>query len=84
MGLLNFLLLGPNFLFKRVMLLSLLFRLTLSFSACDSIGSKDLFSDHAEQLREARSSQARGDFKTAAALITEPKTAQNNYTLNLL
>lgn len=49
-----------------------------------SVGFKDLFSIYAEQLKEARSAQAIGDFKTAAALFTEPKKAQNNYTLNLL
>lgn len=80
MGLLSFSFLSSNFLFKHIMLLSLL----LSFSACTSIGFKDLFSDYAEQLKDARSAQIRGDFKTAAALITEPKAAQNNYTLNLL
>jgi hypothetical protein len=39
-----------------------------------SVGFKDLFSIYAEQLKEARSAQAIGDFKKA----------QNNYTLNLL
>ncbi len=84
MCLLNFLLLCPNFLFKRVMLLTLSLSLTLSFSAWKSVGFKDLFPVYAEQLKEARSAQAIGDFKTAAALFTEPKKAQNNYTLNLL
>lgn len=75
-----FTLLRPNFLLKNVIVLSL----ALSFSACTSIGFKDLFSDYAEQLKEARSAQFTGNFKTAAALITEPKANQNNYTLNLL
>ena len=61
MGLLNFLLLGPNFLFKRVMLLSLLLNLTLSFSAWKSVGFKDLFSVYAEQLKEAKSAQVIGN-----------------------
>jgi hypothetical protein len=75
-----FILLRHNFLIKHVILLSLV----LSFSACTSIGFKDLFSDYAEQLKDARSAHLKGDFKTAAALITEPKANQNNYTLNLL
>ncbi|PKG98988.1 hypothetical protein CXF95_12710 [Paraglaciecola sp. MB-3u-78] len=56
----------------------------MSFSACSSLGFKDLFSDYAEQLKNVRSAQLKGDFKTAAALIVEPKANQNNYTLNLL
>jgi hypothetical protein len=43
-----------------------------------------LFSDYAEQLRDARTAQLKGDFRAAAALITEPKVAQKNYTLHLL
>jgi hypothetical protein len=75
-----FTLLHPNFLLKYVIVLSLI----LSFSACTSLGFKELFTDYAEQLKNARSAQLRGDFKTAAALIVEPKAHQNNYTLNLL
>jgi hypothetical protein len=80
MGLSHFRLLHPNSLLKHVIVLSLI----LSFSACTSLGFKDLFSDYAEQLENARSAQLKGDFKTAAALIVEPKANQNNYTLNLL
>jgi len=75
-----FTLLHPTFLLKYVIVLSLI----LSFSACTSLGFKNLFTDYAEQLKNARSAQLRGDFKTAAALIVEPKANQNNYTLNLL
>jgi hypothetical protein len=80
MGLIGFSFLSSHFLFQRLMLLSLI----LSLSACTSIGLRDLFSDYAEQLRDARSAQLEGDFKAAAALITEPKVAQKNYTLHLL
>jgi hypothetical protein len=80
MGLSFFTLLHPNSLLKHVIVLSLI----LSFSACSSLGFKDLFSDYAEQLKNVRSAQLKGDFKTAAALIVEPKANQNNYTLNLL
>lgn len=66
--------------FKRL----LIFSLILSFSACTSIGFTDLFSDYAEQLKNARNAQLRGDFKAAATMIVEPKANQNNYTLNLL
>lgn len=58
--------------------------LVLSVSSCTSMGFKDLFTDYAEQLKNARNAQLQGDFKTAAALIAEPKTNQNNYSLNLL
>ena len=61
MGLIGFSFLSSHFLFQRLMLLSLM----LSLSACTSIGLKDLFSDYAEQLRDARSAQLKGDFKTA-------------------
>jgi hypothetical protein len=84
MGLLSFSLLSSHFSFKRVMRRSLLLSFVLSFSACTNIGFKDLFSDYAEQLKDVRAAQLRGDFNTAATLITEPKMAQNNYTLNLL
>ncbi|GAC21500.1 COG3014 family protein [Paraglaciecola arctica] len=80
MHLFVFTLLSPNRLLKRLILLSLI----LSFSACTSMGFKDLFSDYAEQLRNARNAQLKGDFKAAATMIVEPKTNQNNYTLNLL
>lgn len=80
MGLSVFTLLRPNFLLKHVIVLSL----ALSLSGCTSMGFKDLFSDYASQLENARSAQLKGDFKTAAALIVEPKANQNNYTLNLL
>jgi hypothetical protein len=48
------------------------------------MGFTDLFSDYAEQLKNARNAQLKGDFKAAATMIVEPKTNQNNYTLNLL
>tara|TARA_R110002153_G_scaffold106689_1_gene246120 strand:- start:4024 stop:5457 length:1434 start_codon:yes stop_codon:yes gene_type:complete len=80
MHLFVFTLLSPNRLLKRLILLSLI----LSFSACTSMGFQDLFSDYAEQLRNARNAQLKGDFKAAATMIVEPKTNQNNYTLNLL
>jgi len=48
------------------------------------MGFQDLFSDYAEQLKDARNAQLKGDFKAAATMIVEPKTNQNNYTLNLL
>jgi hypothetical protein len=80
MHLFAFTLLSPNRLLKRFIVLSLI----LSFSACTSMGFKDLFSDYAEQLRNARNAQLKGDFKAAAEMIVEPKSNQNNYTLNLL
>tara|TARA_R110002096_G_scaffold171163_2_gene343885 strand:- start:611 stop:895 length:285 start_codon:yes stop_codon:yes gene_type:complete len=73
-------LLSPNRLLKRLIVLSLI----LSFSACTSIGFKDLFSDYAGQLKNARNAQLKGDFKSAATMIVEPKTNQNNCSLNLL
>ncbi|WP_252732148.1 COG3014 family protein [Paraglaciecola arctica] len=60
------------------------FCVILSIAGCSSMGFTELFSDYAEQLRNARTAQLKGDFKTAAAMIVEPKTNQNNYTLNLL
>ena len=75
-----FTLLRPNFLLKHV----IVFNLALILSGCTSMGFKDLFSDYAAQLENVRSAQLKGDFKTAAALIVEPKANQNNYTLNLL
>jgi hypothetical protein len=80
MGLSVFTLLRPNFLLKHVIVLSL----ALSLPGCTSMGFKDFFSDYAAQLENVRSAQLKGDFKTAAALIVEPKANQNNYTLNLL
>jgi hypothetical protein len=80
MHLFAFTLLSPNRLLKRFIVLSLI----LSFSACTSMGFKDLFSDYAEQLKNARNAQVKGDFKAAATMIVEPKTNQNNYSLNLL
>jgi hypothetical protein len=80
MGLSVFTLLRPNFLLKLV----IVFNLALSLSGCASMGFKDLFSDYAAQLEIVRAAQLKGDFKTAAALIVEPKANQNNYTLNLL
>jgi hypothetical protein len=80
MGLSVFTLLRPNFLLRHVIVLSL----DLSLSGCTSMGVKDLFSDYAAQLENVRSAQLKGEFKTAATLIVEPKASQNNYTLNLL
>ena len=80
MHLFSFTLLNPNRLLKRLIVLSLI----LSFSACTSMGFKDLFSDYADQLKNARYAQLKGDFKAAASMIVEPKTNQNNYSLNLL
>jgi hypothetical protein len=36
-----------------------------------------LFSDYAEQLRDARTAQLKGDFRAAAALITEHKAVKS-------
>jgi len=80
MSFLNFTFLHPHSLSKRL----LTFSLILSLSACSSMGFQDLFSDYAEQLKDARNAQLKGDFKAAATMIVEPKTNQNNYTLNLL
>jgi hypothetical protein len=84
MRLLNLSSSSSSFLFKRLIVSSLILSLILGFSGCSSIGFKDLFSDYATQLKDARAAQLKGDFKTAATLITEPQAAQNNYTLNLL
>tara|TARA_R110000751_G_scaffold73956_1_gene149708 strand:- start:60234 stop:61664 length:1431 start_codon:yes stop_codon:yes gene_type:complete len=73
-------LLAKRSLFKRLAT----FCIILSISACSSMGFTDLFSDYAAQLKNARNAQLQGDFKAAATMIEEPKTNQNNYTLNLL
>ncbi len=68
----------------RVLTCFLISSLLLSLSSCTSMGFKELFSDYATQLNNARNAQLKGDFKSAAAMIAEPKANQNNYALNLL